>query len=50
LPVTSTTNVTIAGYTAQTALRARERTILKAGMPTISANATCMLGTAAYGL
>ena len=48
--VTTTTNVTSTGYSAQAIFNARVFTSLIAGMPIISANATCMLGTAANGL
>ena len=50
LAVTTTTKVTTSGYAAQNSFSARCLIRKIAGMATISANATCMLGTAANGL
>ena len=50
LAVTTTTKVTTSGYTAHSALITRLLTRKNAGTAIMSANATCMLGTAANGL
>src|SRR5215207_5200326 len=50
LAVTITTKVTTSGYIPQSIFTTRRLTRKIAGMAIISANATCMLGTAANGL
>ena len=50
LPVATITNVTSSGYSAQNTRTARQRHTRASVTPIISANATCIEGTAAYGL
>ena len=48
--VATTTNVTSTGYAYQSAFTAVRRAMAAIGTPSISANATCIDGTAANGL
>ncbi len=48
--VATMTNTTSSGYSAQKIFSGRHLTSFDSGIPIMSANATCIEGTAAYGL